>query len=293
METEQVVEQQPVAQPGEVESPDLVTTEPEVASAPEVEEIDPDVADALKDLGLEPEIKGRVSKKILKEIGKRKAAEEKAREEAEEKARWRDEVYRRDAIQQVTPAPQEIQIDTSDLPIPTREAFDHDEDQYQAAIAERAAVIAYRRERARERQQEAVQQQRQTVDTKTQWGQEGRKKFPDFDVVYTVPVTDQMGSAIMGNERGHEVAYWLGKNPQEAHRIANMHPVDQSIEIQKIAKKLATSQPKTTTTAPTPTNPMGNRETVTKSVDLYDPNISYEDYRRIRLEQMRKKAAGG
>lgn len=293
METEQVLEQQePMAQPGEGNLPEeMAPVEEGAASAAVVEEIDPDVADALKDLGLEPEIKGRVSKKILKEISKRKAAEDKAREEAEEKARWRDEVYRRDAMQQTTVTP-EITIDTSDLPVPTREAFDHDEDAYQAAIAERAAVVAYRREKARERQQEMTQQQIQQGDTKAKWGQEGRKKFADFDVVYTVTITDPMGSAIMGNERGHEVAYFLGKNPQEAERISRMHPVDQSIEIQRIARKLANAQPKTNTTAPTATSPMGDREIVTKPVDIRDPNISFKDYEKLRMKQLRERAGG-
>ena len=299
METDQVVEQQTqVALPGEGESPDTATTaELEAAPAGLVEEIDPDVAEALKDLGIAPEIKGRISKKINKEISKRKAAEDAAREEAEEKARWREEVYRRDAMRTTTVAP-DIQIDTSDLPVPTREAFDHDEDAYQAAIAERAAVIAYRRERTRERQQESVQQQQQQADANIVWQQEGRKRFSDFDVALRAPqsggpvITDQMAAAIIGNESGHDVAYFLGKNPQEAGRIASLHPVEQSIEIKKIANRLAKSQPKTTTTAPTATSPVGDRETVAKSISISDPNISFKDYERLRMKQMKDRMAG-
>ena len=297
MDPEQVVQQEPVAPPVVDESTVVAPVETAVA-APPIEEEDPEVTEIVTELGLDPEKKGRISKRVKQLLGRAKTAEEKAHEEAEEKARWRDEVFRRDAI--ATPAaPQEIQIDTSDIPVPTREAFDHDEDKYQAAVAERAAVIAYRRERARERQQDTAQQDKQAKATNLAWEQEGRKKFADFDGVLLIPaaggpvITDPMAFAIRGNERGHEVAYWLSKNIQESHRIASLHPVEQSIEIGKIAKRLATTQPKTITSAPGPTMPMGDRETVTKTVDLYDQKISFADYKKIRMDQMRQKAAGG
>jgi len=289
METDQVVEQQTqVALPGEAETP--VVEPVEVEAAQPHDEDDPEYLDIVKEMGLDPDQKGRLSKRVKQLLGRAKTAEEKAREEADEKARWREEVYRRDAMRTTTVAP-DIQIDTSDLPVPTREAFDHDEDAYQAAIAERAAVIAYRRERTRERQQESVQQQQQQADANIVWQQEGRKRFSDFDVALRAPqsggpvITDQMAAAIIGNESGHDVAYFLGKNPQESNRIASLHPVEQSIEIKKIANRLAKSQPKTTTTAPTTTSPVGDREVIYKPTKpLHE--MDFKEYEAFRNRQI-------
>jgi hypothetical protein len=299
METEQVVEQEQLAQPEEAES-SVEETVPEVAveAAPEPhEDDDPEVLDVIKDMGLDPEKKGRISKRVKQLLGRAKSAEDIAREAEQEKQRWRDEVYRRDAITSATALP-EVTIDTTDLPIPTRESFDHDEDKYQAAIAERAAVIAYRRERAREKASDEVFKQREAIEKNNQWKQAGRSKYPDFDIALSPPsaggpsITPPMAHTIQTHEMGHDIAYYLGKNTQESFRISALHPIDQGIEIQRLATKLAQAKPKTETTAPSPTKPMGDRETITKVVDIMSPDIPFAEYEKRRNEQLYGKNWG-
>ena len=54
-----------------------------------------------------------------------------------------------------------------------------------------------------------------------------REKVPDFDAVVHNPnltVTPVMADAIRESGRGAEIAYYLGKNPAEAARIASLPP---------------------------------------------------------------------
>ena len=54
-----------------------------------------------------------------------------------------------------------------------------------------------------------------------------REKVPDFDAVVHNPnltVTPVMADAIRESGRGAEIAYFLGKNPAEAARIASLPP---------------------------------------------------------------------
>jgi hypothetical protein len=59
-----------------------------------------------------------------------------------------------------------------------------------------------------------------------------------------------MKDAIMVAERGPEVAYHLGSNPDEAARIASLPPLQQAIQLGRIEATL--DPPKKVSTAPTP-----------------------------------------
>jgi hypothetical protein len=262
------------------------------------EQLDQELADLLKDDALPgeeglPDKKTRYQKRVQGLIQKKKALEEEKALAAEEAAKWRTETLRLARLQEMGQATlPKVEVDISDLPMPTKEDFEYDDDLYQAAVAERAATIAYRKERARE--QALVEHQRQSDDERKiiDWQNDGRKKYADFDVALqgNVRITPVMAKTIMENEQGHDVAYFLGKNPTVAQKIANMHPVEQSVEIYKLATQEARKKrPKTESTAPSPTSPVGEREVVVKPVDLYDPKISFADYERIRTEQIRKQ----
>jgi len=272
----------------EEQVPDGLETE---ASGDEVgEELEQTTTPAEEDTGEEtgePKKKSRYQARIDELVRDREL-------EKEEKDQWRQEALKL-AREREKPQikPEEIQVDIADLPLPKLENFDFDEDNYRAALVERAAIIALRKERARDQQREAISRQSEEERKLAAWQNEGRAKYADFDVALAgnVPVTDQMKIAIMGNERGHDVAYFIGKNPNEAMRIASLHPIEQTVEINKLAKKLANQKrPKTESTAPSATSPVGDREVVAKEVNIYDPNISFKDYERIRMKQERERA---
>ena len=281
-------EQQEIQEVVEEQVPDGLETE---ASGEEVaEELEQTTTPADEDTGEEtgePKKKGRYQARIDELVRDREL-------EKEEKDQWRQEALKL-ARERERPQvkPEEIQVDISDLPLPKLENFDFDEDTYRAALVERAAIIALRKERARDQQREAIHRQSEEEKKLAAWQSEGRAKYADFDVALAgnVPVTESMKIAIMGNEKGHDVAYFFGKNPQEAIRIATLHPIEQTVEINKLAKKLANQKrPKTESTAPSATSPVGDREVVAKHVDIYDPNISFKDYERIRMKQERERA---
>jgi hypothetical protein len=81
-----------------------------------------------------------------------------------------------------------------------------------------------------------------------------------------------MAEAIQSSEAGPDLAYWLGSNPKEAERIANLSPLMQAKEIGRIEAKLSDNPPvKKTTSAPTPISPVTARSSGSPSHDTTDP----------------------
>lgn len=108
-----------------------------------------------------------------------------------------------------------------------------------------------------------------------------------------LPVTREMGEAIVESEIGPKILYHLGKNPDEAARIAKLSPVAQVREIGKLEAKLeaaaappansATSQPKTQTVskAPAPHKPVGG-SAVSANPAKGIESMTQAEYRALR-----------
>lgn len=74
----------------------------------------------------------------------------------------------------------------------------------------------------------------------------GATKYPDFQTLVNnpeLPISEAMINAMLAVDAGHEVAYHLGKNPAEAHRIAQLPPTSQAREIGKLAKQVVAPAP--------------------------------------------------
>lgn len=66
----------------------------------------------------------------------------------------------------------------------------------------------------------------------------GSEKYDDFDDVVragNVPYTTSIRDALLLVDNPAEVAYKLGKNPQELSRISQLHPLDQAREVNKLS----------------------------------------------------------
>lgn len=196
---------------------------------------------------------------------------------AREQRKWEREQAQRQAEQQMLRAPADI---------PSQEYFDSPED-YAEALAERKAEeLLARRDAAR--QQNAVLEQYQTKE------EEARDRYDDFEqVAYNpnLPVTDVMAQTIQASDIGPDVIYYLGSNPKEAQRIAQMQPYMQAKEIGKIEAKLSDSPPaRRTSTAPAPIAPVTARTTGAPVYDTTDPRaaktMSTSDW--IEAERMRQ-----
>lgn len=80
----------------------------------------------------------------------------------------------------------------------------------------------------------------------------GEDAFEDFTEVASnkhLPVSETMTDALLESEDGHKVLYYLGQNPDEAGRIANLNDVAQVRELTKLELQL--SKPASTAKKPT------------------------------------------
>lgn len=131
-------------------------------------------------------------------------------------------------------------------------------------------------------QERAARQQEKETAAARSWVDAGAARYADFaETVLSddVRISPHMRDAILTDPVGHEVAYWLGKNPDAANRISQLPPLRQAQEIGRIAARFETqasskpSQPKPTA-APAPVRPVGNKATVSK-----DPSrMSMDEY---------------
>jgi hypothetical protein len=135
--------------------------------------------------------------------------------------------------------------------VPQRENFGSDADYYQALGLHAANEHFARLNRERE-ESERQQQQQQTLMQRQKVAEavvsKGQNQFKDFDAVINnglAPfLTPDLHEAIFDSDVGHEVAYFLGNNPHEAARIADLPVRQMARELVKLEHRLS-SEPKT------------------------------------------------
>lgn len=145
---------------------------------------------------------------------------------------------------------------------PKRESFESYEEYLEAKAAYRAEKAAEKllaeRENLTRKQREELEE-KERADTWAKRQKLGREKYKDFDDVVgndEVPITKAMAEAIMEADLGYEVAYYLGKHPEEAERIADLSPARQAVEIGKLEAKLSESPKPKASQAPEPISPV-------------------------------------
>jgi hypothetical protein len=122
--------------------------------------------------------------------------------------------------------------------------------------------------------------------------QAARDKYADYDAVVNqpLPVNPAIVHAIRTREAGPEVAYFLGKHPQECARIAQLPNVDAMVEIGRLEAQLrptttSAAPARPSTSAPAPLSPVGGH--ATRSTTSPD-KLSYQDYKAKRLAEGRR-----
>lgn len=170
-------------------------------------------------------------------------------------------------------------------PEPDRKEFD-DPDAYNASHVQWLARKALREERVRESQ--AIQQARvkdafeRTTNAWAQGREKAIEKYPDYaDVAEndSLQIAQHVGFAIVAHAHGHDIAYYLGKHPDEASRLSSLSPLQAAIAVGEIGAKL--SEPKAT--APKPVTPLGSRSSAPKSLG----DLSMDEYAKARNEALR------
>ena len=244
----------------------------EATAAPEVVANSPEVTENQTET---PASKTFTQEELDAAIGKRLAREQR---------KWeREQAARQAELQAKQAVPKEVpSIDNFESP-----------DAYAEALALRKAeeLLA---------QREIQKQQAQIVEAYSEAEEKARDKYDDFEEVVYNPklrITNAMAESIQASENGPDLAYWLGSNPKEAERIANLSPILQAKEIGKIEAKLSDNPPvKKTTSAPTPISPVTARSSGSPSHDTTDPRsvktMSVSDWIEAeRQRQIRKYEA--
>ena len=171
-----------------------------------------------------------------------------------------------------------------------REAF-RDDESFAAAVDRqrvRLNVLEVQAEQAIEGVRSAGTQHQQTVaDAWAAAVADVSETIPDWHAVVSAskaPTTPTMDQAIMENENGPEIAYYLAKHPAEALRIYQLSPKAQEREIIRLESRISSVAPTTKTSAPTPIRPI---PAAAKAV------VSQADeYRQWEAEQNKKNRFG-
>lgn len=113
-----------------------------------------------------------------------------------------------------------------------------------------------------------------------------RERIPDFDQALTnirnVNIHDAAARVVVESDKAAEITYWLGKNVNEAQRIASLDPVRQVAEIARLEARLeaAPQVRKHSTAPPPPTTIAGASAPVAK-----DPaNMTMAEYAAWRVK---------
>ena len=162
---------------------------------------------------------------------------------------------------------------TQDIP---REAFRDD----QAYIDARLEQLAERKATEKISQLERQREQEKVSEQFLERAEKASEKYPDFQQVAgnpNLPINEGMAEFIADSEAGPDVAYYLGKHPNEAAKIAQMSPIKAARELQRIEADVSRSTVKTSN-APAPISPIGNRGSVQTSL----ANMDFAEYKKAR-----------
>lgn len=119
---------------------------------------------------------------------------------------------------------------------------------------------------------------------------EGAEKYADFDAVVKRETKDGgpavspiMIEAMLESDMGADIAYYLGKNVKESHKIFAMSPVAQAKAIFNLEAKVAKGTMPAQSQAPAPVKPVrGGSSAPTKPVS----EMSMSEYAAYRQKQM-------
>lgn len=167
-----------------------------------------------------------------------------------------------------------------------------DYDEYVEALAEWKTDQRLAAEKSKEQSAKATEDQRKALTAFSERVKEVAKKpeYADIDEVLDsdVTVSAAMHEALLESDKGAELAYYLGKHPEDAARIAKLSPTSAARELGKIEASLSkppeTPKPKASA-APPPMKPVGGKSA--KTVSLTDPDVDYADWERKREAELR------
>lgn len=238
----------------------------------------------------EPKETPEWAKKRFGELtAKQREAERKA-EEKEREAQFYKELAMKNASSAPAAPPQEPQ------PVVLKEPKVSDFDDYSQYIEAKTDYLVAKKleesEKAKAAHAEQARVQRETEQRVGKFAESVKKfkeKNPDYEAVVlnpSLPFTQVMFDTCLVSEKGAELAYHIGKNPDVAARLARLSPVEAVREMGLLEAKLNPPDPKLVTQAPEPVKTLnGNGDVVQK-----DPaKMSMEEYAAYRADALKWK----
>ena len=176
-----------------------------------------------------------VKKKLGKLTARVKERDEKIRERDAEIEHWRNLALKGQAgSSEASPATEEE--------APTLESCGNDVDVYIQKSVQHGIKQARLIEQQEAQKRSIVEAQQKRITTFQERSKAFEDENPDYRAVVFAPnvrISEPMAEAIQELENGPAVAYFLGKNPDEALRISNLSPTKQAIEMAKLEDKIA------------------------------------------------------
>lgn len=266
------------------------TEELEESSQDESEGQDEDDSDSDESTNQKPKRKSGFQRKIDK-LTKRNAEKERELEY------WRAEALKSKQQKPETEQAQE-QVETPKLSHQDDGRPNADEfDTYEAYIDALTDWKLEQKERAKEIQAKETQVKNEyqaKVDAHSKRLNEFVQKHDDFQEVIEnvddINMSLAVQQAILESDDGPHLMYELAKQRDEYARICQLPPFAAARELGKFEAQIKASSTQKQVTeikkpkAPPPISPVGSKVSMSKSLS----DMDYDEYRRVRLEQMRK-----
>lgn len=210
------------------------------------------------------------------------------RREAERNAQyWREQAMRQ------TPAKPETVTTEAPKAAPKLEDFNYDEAAYQAALTAHVTTEAARQVREEFRKEQEQLTQKQKVESWRKRAADFSAKTPDYeDTAYGAPIPDEAADIIMDCENGPEIAYYLGKHPDEAKALEGMSEAGMARAIGRLEVRLSVPPapapaPKPVSKAPPPTPKIEATEGAPRVSTTSPDSDSMSDAEWVKAEQAR------
>ena len=210
----------------------------------------------------------------------------------QEKEYWRQEALRA----QTTAKPIEPVIPPKDLTTRPKATDFATHDEYLEQLVEWKAdqkIAAIQTKRQQDEAKTQVQNKFNTHNSRVISFKESHEDFDEvIDNVSTIPMSIAVQESILDSDHGPEMMYALGNDPKEFKRICSLPPLQAAREMGKLETKFikpaTTSSNEKTTRAPKPVSPVRTRGASVPK-DLNDPNLPYEEFKRLRNEEIEKR----
>ena len=176
---------------------------------------------------------------------------------------------------------------------PKEEDFEHHKD-YVKALAK----WAYEEEKQRDLAKSKEAETKSTFQSRVR---EFKEQTKDFDEVVSevddVRLSVGIQEVLLSSKLGPQLMYELAQDRDELERINLLSPIDAARELGRLEAKISFKSKesssketkKTTKAPPPPTRVSGKSEKALKK-SIYDEDLSFKDYERIRLEELKARA---